>query len=159
MFLKLLLLSAPLFLLTAHVKQTQSGSGSSPTAPVASPIKMGLWEATMIMGVAGTYKSRACLSQESYQRMLTRVPSNCTIKNLATTATSITGDLSCESPSGATSKGRLDVQIPDGSTVHGTVTATSNYQGHAMSMVIKSDWHFVSADCGDLSPGESRDIE
>src|SRR6185437_12782456 len=96
MFLKLLL-SAPLFLLTAHVWQTQSGSGSSPTTP-AAPIKMGLWEATMTMGASGTYKSRACLSQDSYQRMLTRVPPNCEIKNLATTATSITGDLSCESP-------------------------------------------------------------
>jgi hypothetical protein len=126
---------------------------------VASPIKMGLWEATMIMGAAGTYKSRACLSQESYQRMLTRVPPNCEISNLATTATAITGDLSCISPGGGKSKGRLDVQIPDSSTVHGTVTATSKYEGHAVSMIIKSDWHFVSADCGDLSPGESRDIQ
>jgi len=154
MFLKLLL-SAPL-LLAPHVKQSQSGSGSSPTTP---PIKMGLWEATMTMGASGTYKSRACLSQESYQRMLTRVPPNCEISNLATTATAITGDLKCESPGGGTSKGRLDVQIPDSSTVHGTVTAATNYQGHAVSMIIKSDWVFVSADCGDLSPGESRDIQ
>lgn len=155
MFLKLIL-AAPLFLLTAPVKQAQSGSGSSPTTP---PIKMGLWEATMTMGASGTYKSRACLSLDSYQRMLTRVPPNCEIGNLATTATSITGDLRCESPGGGTSKGRLDVQIPDTSTVHGTVTAMSNYQGHAVQMVIKSDWHFVSADCGDLSPGESRDVQ
>jgi len=155
MFLKLLL-SAPLFLLTAHVKQTQSGSGSSPTTP---PIKMGLWQATMTMGASGTYKSRACLSLDSYQRMLTRVPPNCEISNLATTATAITGDLKCESPGGGTSKGRLDVQIPDSSTVHGTVTAATNYQGHAVSMIIKSDWVFVSADCGDLSPGESRDLQ
>jgi len=154
MFLKLLL-SAPL-LLAPHVKQSQSGSGSSQTTP---PIKMGLWEATMTMGASGTYKSRACLSQESYQRMLTRVPPNCEISNLATTATAITGDLKCESPGGGTSKGRLDVQIPDSSTVHGTVTAATTYQGHAVSMIIKSDWVFVSADCGDLSPGESRDIQ
>ncbi len=155
MFLKLILV-APLFLLATHVEQTQSGSGSSSTAP---PIKMGLWEAAMTMGPSGTYKSRACLSPDSYQRMLTRVPPNCEISNLATTATSITGDLKCESPGGGTSKGRLDVQFPDSSTVHGTVTATSNYQGHAVAMIIKSDWHFVSADCGDLSPGESRDIQ
>jgi len=157
MFLKLIL-AAPLFLLTAHVSQIQSGGGSS-QATSSVPIKMGLWNATMSMGASGTYKSRACLSEDSYQRMLTRVPPNCTIKNLATSETSITGDLSCESPGGGMSKGRLDVQIPDSSTVHGTVTATSNYQGHAVSMVIKSDWQFVSADCGDLSPGESRDIQ
>jgi len=158
MLLKLII-AAPLFLLTAHVKQAQSGGGSSQTASSAAPIKMGLWDATLTMGSSGTYKSRACLSQDSYQRMLTRVPPNCTIKNLATTATSITADLSCESPGGGTSKGRLDVQIPDSSTVHSTITATSNYQGHAVSMIIKSDWRFVSEDCGDLSPGESRDIE
>ena len=157
MFLKLLL-SSSLFLLTAHVKETQNGTGSSPTS-AAAPIKMGLWDATMTMGTSGTYKSRACLSQDSYQRMLTRVPPNCTISNLATSATSITGDLSCESPGGGKSKGRLDVQIPDSSTVHSTITAATNYQGHAVSMVIKSDWQFVSADCGDLSPGESRDIQ
>lgn len=157
MFLKLIL-AAPLCLLTASVKQTQSGSGSTPT-PAAPPIKMGLWEATMTMGASGTYKSRACLSEDSYQRMLTRVPPNCEISKPVTTATSITGDLKCESPGGGTSKGRLDVQIPDTSTVHGTVTAMSNYQGHAVSMIIKSDWRFVTADCGDLSPGESRDVQ
>lgn len=157
MFLKLLI-SAPLFLLTAHVKQAQSGSGSAPTTSSA-PIKMGLWEATMTMGSSGTYKSRACLDQESYQRMLTRVPPNCAVGDLATSPTSITADLKCESPGGGTSKGRLDVQIPDSSTVHSTVTAATNYQGHAVSMIIKSDWKFVSADCADLSPGESRDIQ
>src|SRR5215831_14472177 len=99
MFSKLLF-AAPLFLLTAHVKQAQSGSGSSSTTSSAAPIKMGLWNATLTMGASGTYKSRACLSEDSYQRMLTRVPPNCTIKNLATSATSITGDLSCESPGG-----------------------------------------------------------
>lgn len=158
MFLKLIL-AAPLFLLTTPVQQTQSGSGSSSATAATPPIKMGLWEATLTMGASGTYKSRACLSEDSYQRMLTRVPPNCEISNLAATAKAITGDLKCESPGGGTSKGRLDVQIPDTSTVHGTVTAMSNYQGHSVQMVIKSDWVFVSADCGDLSPGESRDVQ
>lgn len=157
MFLKLLL-PVPLFLFAAQVQQP--GSGSSAATPAAPPIKMGLWEATMTMGTTGaTYKSHACLSPESYQRMLTRVPPNCTISNLATTATSITGDVKCESPDGGTSKGHVDVQIPDASTVHGTVTVTTKYQGHTVSMDIKSDGHFIGADCGDLSPGETREVE
>src|SRR5215472_10194955 len=162
MFFKLL---TAMLLVAPAIQQTQKSQ--PPVAPQqvpqvadAPPIKMGLWESTMTMGTTGAMlKSRACLNQETYQRMLTRVPPNCTISNLTTTAASITGDVKCESPDGGTSKGHVDVQIPDSSTVHGAVTVTTKYQGHTMVMDIKSDAHFVSADCGDLSPGESADVE
>jgi hypothetical protein len=162
MFFELLLAA---LLLAPTVSQTQKSQApvtpqQTPPAVNAPPINMGLWDSTMSIGTSGaTYKSRACLSQESYQRMLTRVPPNCTVSNLTATPTSLTGDVSCESPSGGKSKGHVDVQIPDSSTVHGTITVTTSYQGHSMTMAIKSDAHFVSADCGDLSPGESRDVQ
>src|SRR5215472_5451898 len=111
MFFKLLTAT---LLLASAISQTQKSQApvtaqQAPAAANVPPIKMGLWEATMTMGTTGgTYKSRACLSEESYQRMLTRVPPNCTISNLTTTTTSITGDVSCESPAGGKSKGRIE---------------------------------------------------
>ena len=152
-------------LLSPPISQTQKSQApvtpqQAPAVTNAPPIKLGLWDSTMTMGTTGaTYKSRACMSADSYQRMLTRVPPNCAISNLTTSPTSIAGDVSCESPSGGKSKGHVDVQIPDASTVHSTISVTTNYQGHEMTMVIKGDAQFVSADCGDLGPGESRDVQ
>ena len=58
----------------------------------------------------------------------------------------------------ATSTGHIDVQFPDTETIHSTININMTMQGQTMPMNFTTDSHFVSADCGGLSGGQSQPV-
>jgi hypothetical protein len=159
---ELLLLAA---LLLPSAIQTQNGKApvTPPPAPLGitpPPIKMGLWEATVTNSlISKTLKTRSCITPQSYQDAMAHIPPGCTIANKTQTATSITGDLSCTLQHGGTTTGHIDVEMPDPTTVRSKIDLSINVQGKTMPMTLTADSHFVSADCGDTAPGESKVIQ
>lgn len=145
--------------LFASLSSAQDRTPASPlNAEGAPPIKMGLWEATTTTQSL-TFKMRSCVTPESYKDTLTRMPPGCTLANPVINTSSISGDVSCTLPNGASGNGHFDAQFPDSSTMHGSISLNISVQGHSMQTAIKTDSHFVSASCGDIQPGETREVK
>lgn len=157
MLLKLLL-SAPLLLFAAHLPQTQNGTGSSATMPETLPIKMGLWENTITTSQGQTEKTRSCFTKESFQRSIANLPANCKVTNQVWKSQSYSSDVACNA-SGSESRGHLEMQFPNTETQHSTITLTITAQGKTIPMTITTESHFISADCADLLPGQSREVQ
>ena len=139
---------------TAAITQTAGSTAATP------PIKMGLWEATVTNSLSpNPIKSRSCIDVESYQKSMASVPPGCTITNKKQTATSISGDLSCNLQHGGTATGHVDVEMPDASTMQSTVNLTVTAQGQTVPMKLTTDSHFISADCGDIAPGQGKVVQ
>lgn len=160
-------LSQALFLIALLLPsaiQTQNGKPpvtppAAPSAITPPPVKMGLWEATVTSSLAPKpLKTHSCLTPQSYQDAMAHIPPGCTISNKTQTATSITGDLSCTLQHGGTTTGHIDVEMPDPATVRSKIDLSINVQGQTMPMTLTTDSHFVSADCGDIAPGQSKVI-
>jgi hypothetical protein len=134
----------------------QAAAPPGPNMADAPPIKMGLWEATITTAMGTSLKTRTCLTAESYREQLAHLPEGCTLSNVQKTGTSMSGDVKCNLSNGVNSSGHIDVQFSDPSTVHSTIKVTTTAQGHSMPITITTDSHFVSADCEDLGPGQSK---
>ena len=151
-------------LLAPTISQTQKNQApvtpqKSPLIGNAPPIKMGLWEATTTTSTSKVFKTRSCVTPQSYREMLTRMPPNCALSNQTNSGTSITEEVSCTASNGNVSTGHVSVQIPDSGTAHSTMTLSATEEGHTMTLTVVTDSHFVSADCGDIAPGVWKDIE
>jgi Protein of unknown function (DUF3617) len=158
-----LILSGALVLISA-APQTQNGNSkpmdTAPTQlklPATPPVKMGLWESTATNARGGSYKTRSCFTNESYQKEMATMPAGCTISNQAWTSHSFTADVACTMRD-ATSTGHVDVEFPDTETIHSTIDINMTVQGQTMPMNFTTESHFVSADCGDLAGGQSRPV-
>jgi hypothetical protein len=145
--------------------QTQNGKAPVTPPPAAGivatpPIKMGLWEATITNSlISKTLKTRSCITPQSYQDAMTRIPPGCTVANKVQTTTSISGDLSCTLQHGGTTTGHIDVEMPDATTMRSRVQLNVTAQGQTTPMTLMTESHFVAADCGDLAPGQSRMVQ
>ena len=159
---ELLFLSA---LLLPSAIQTQNAKPPVTPPPASGviptpPIKMGLWEGTVTNSLSTkTLKTRACVTPQSYQDAMTRVPPGCTIANKKQTATSISGDLSCTLQHGGTTTGHIDVETPNATTMTSTIQLNVTAQGQTVPMNMTTESHFVSADCGDLAAGQSKVVQ
>ncbi len=157
---ELLFLSA---VLLPSAIQTQNGKVPVTPAPGplianAPPIRMGLWEASITTAMGTNIKTRSCMTPQSYRDDLAHMPQGCTLSNVQTSTSSMSGDVSCTLPNGASSSGHIAAQFPDTSTAHATINVTMTMQGRTMPLTITTDSHFVSADCGDIQPGQSKVI-
>lgn len=140
---------------TAAITQTASADVATPP-----PVKMGLWESTITNSVAQKpLKARFCMTPQSYQESMAHVPAGCTISNKKQTATSITGDVSCNLQHGGTTTGHIEVEMPDTSTIRSTVSLTINAQGQTVPMTLTTESHYVAADCGAIVPGQAKIIQ
>jgi hypothetical protein len=157
MFSKLLL-SASLAFFAAHARQSQSRAPSSSTMPATLPVKMGLWENTVKTSEGETEKTRSCFTKESFQRSVTNMPANCTISNQVWTSHSYSSDVACTT-STSQSRGHLDMQFLNPETSRSTIALTMIVQGKTIPLTITTESHFISADCGGLAPGQSRDVQ
>ncbi len=148
-------------LLAPAIPQTQKNQvpvtpQQGPLIANAPPIKMGLWEASITTAMGTNIKTRSCMTAQSYRDDLAHMPQGCTLSNVQTSSSTMSGDVSCTLPNGASSSGHIDAQFPDSSTAHATINVTTTMQGRTMPMTITTDSHFVSADCGDIQPGQSK---
>lgn len=120
---------------------------------------MGLWEATITNSlIAKTLKTRSCVTPESYQDAMAHIPPGCTMTNKTQTQTHISGDVSCTLEHGGTTTGHVEVEMPDPTTVRSKIDLSLTVKGQPMPMTLTTDSHFVSADCGDVAPGQSKVI-
>ena len=151
-------LSAPLFVFAAFAPQSQKAPPPSSTMPSTLPVKMGLWENTVKTSQGETDKTRSCFTKESFQRSVANMPPNCTISKQLWTSHSYSSDVAC-STSTSESKGHLDMQFVNPEMSRSTITLTITAQGKTIPLTITTESHFISADCGDIAPGQSRDVQ
>lgn len=135
----------------------QAAASPNPKTADPPPIKMGLWEANVTTSL-GALKMRSCMTAQSYGEQLAHLPQGCKLSNVQRSSTTMSGDVHCTLSNGASSSGHIDAQFPDPSTVHSTINVMTIMQGHSIPVTITADSHFVSADCDDLEPGQSKVI-
>lgn len=134
---------------------TQTPGGSAALTP--PNVKMGLWEATITNSIAtATIKARSCVTPQSYQDTMAHVPPGCTVSNKTQTATSLSGDISCTLPHGGTTTGHIDVETPDPTTVRSIIKLSVTANGQTVPMTMTTESHFISENCGDIAPGQSK---
>lgn len=153
MFLKLL--SIPLLFIASPL---QNQSGGSATMPVTLPVKMGLWENTLATSQGDHEKTRSCFTKEGFEHQIANMPPGCTISNQLWTSHSYTSDYSCKNASGQLT-GQMNMQFLNAETTHATITFTMTVQGKTTPYTITTDSHFISAQCGDIAPGDSRVVQ
>ena len=133
-------------------------AGSSILLAQSAPIKMGLWEKTMVTtGHAGpvTLKAKSCITPATWEEMLSNASKQhqgCTITN-SKTAHGYTFSGSCTIPHGSmVLKG--STTIPDSEHIVSESHTTTTTDGKARESESHSTSHFVSASCGTVKPGE-----
>lgn len=84
---------------------------------------------------------------------------NCTISNKVMTAKGMSMDMTCSVPGQGASTGHIDVVFDSTeqvhSTMHMTFTGAATAQhgtGFSSTMDVKSEGHYLGADCGDVKP-------
>ncbi len=124
----------------------------------APPMKMGLWDETVVTDMSGanvpaflahhTTKLRVCVTPDSWAKGLAASNKNCERKNESLTGGHYSADLSCPRQTG-----HIDMNFSGEDTAHGTVQITM--QG-GMTVNSVTDMHFVSADCGSVTPDKPQ---
>lgn len=152
------------------------------------PVKMGLWETTVTSSMSGfqlppdivaklkamgrsvpggphTTVSQGCLTPEEWQKSMQSMNqppnSDCTITHREMQARKFAFDISCKSEHGGTMTGHWEMQATDEEHSHGSGHLTNdatgpNGQHFTMDMTIDS--HYLSANCGDVKPGDAKII-
>lgn len=134
------------------------------------PIKMGLWQSSVTvtggMGAAGrAITNQSCYTPDSWKESMQNMQSrqqkmNCTTSNLQQDSHSLSFEGQCSADQGFTINYHIQMVLDSDSAMHGSSTTKMsgpNFpQGMAMSAVINSK--FVSSDCGDIKPGESKSV-
>lgn len=152
------------------------------------PVKMGLWETTVTSKMSGfqlppdvaaklkamgrsvpgsphTTVSQGCLTPDEWQKSMENMSkpssSDCTITHRQLEARKFSVDVSCKSQNGGTTTGHWEMQATDDEHSHGSGHMTSDAagpNGQHFSMDMTIDSHFLSANCGDVKPGNAKII-
>jgi len=145
----------------------------------APPIKMGLWQSEVTttmdgmpdamgqaMGGGRTIVTQGCLTPDTWKKDIQGVQqhmhnSNCTLSNFEQDAHHIVFDQACSSgQAGFSNQTHFEMVIDDTENGHGhadsKMTGPNLPQGMAMHMTMKTK--YLSADCGDVKPGEGKVI-
>ena len=165
---------APLALLLSLVAVAQT----TPLTP--PPIKMGLWQSSVTVnmsampgmpaGAAGaggamTRVNQSCMTPDSWknafhsmQQRQQQTAANCTTANVQQDSHQVTFDMDCSSQQGYSTNIHVQMFLDSDEAMHGNATVKmsgANFpQGMSMTSAITSK--FVSSDCGDIKPGESK---
>lgn len=135
--------------------------------PASPPMKMGLWESTTSTKMSGvdmpagmampnmTIKVRSCMTPESYAKALgsSQRMKDCTRSNEVWTAKSYTFDMVCNS---GQAKGHAEITFDSAEASHAKIHVSVNGGGRAIETDATTDAHFVSADCGSVTPDKPQ---
>jgi hypothetical protein len=165
-FRLLTLPSLPLLLSFAALAAAQVPNIAPP------PIKMGLWQSSVTlnstaMGPAGGHPitNQSCYTPDSWkqsmQKMQSRQPTmNCTTSNMQQDSHKLSFDGQCSEPQGMNVTYHVEMFLDSDEAMHGSSSAKMSGpqfpQAMTMTSVISSK--FVSSDCGDIKPGESKPV-
>lgn len=166
--------SLPLLLSFAAFAQTP------PLTP--PPIKMGLWQSSVTVNMSGmpanpnmpagaggsmTHVNQSCMTPDSWkdafrnmQQRRQQAAANCSTMNVSQDSHQVIFDMNCSSEQGFTSNVHVQMNLDSEEAMHGNATVKMsgpNFpQGMSMTSVITSK--FMSSDCGDVKPGESKPV-
>jgi hypothetical protein len=140
--------------------------------PATPPIKMGLWESNVTstmkmpgmpsmpgMGRPQTSKVHSCMTPETYAKNLARSQNqrkDCTRNNESWTPGKYTADISCPS---SDTKGHIEMEFTSMEAAHGTMHIDMTHGGQSMIMDMEMNMHFISADCGSVTPDKPEIIK
>jgi len=169
------LASLALFLASAAFASAQD------TTPTPPPIKMGLWQSSVSVNMAGmmpnapsgaggsvTHVNQSCMTPDSWrdafrnmQQRRQQATANCSTANVSQDAHQMTFDMSCTGQQGINTNVHVQMFLDSQEAMHGNATVKMsgpNFpQGMSMNSTIASK--FLSSDCGDVKPGESKPVQ
>lgn len=144
------------------------------------PLKMGLWQSTVTMQMAGMPNMPAgaasplgkpmmrqyCIDSSSWQKaMITsqqqQQTADCSMTNVQQDAHHLAFDEACSAKGGMTVSVHMQMTWDNDESAHGAFTSKvtgGSQAAQAMAMNLTVDSKFVSADCGGLKPGESKSV-
>jgi hypothetical protein len=139
------------------------------------PIKMGLWQSSITVKSGGmgpmagagntTSAHQSCFTPDSWKQSMQAMQSrqqkmNCTTSNFQQDSHEISFDGQCTTDQSINVNYHVEMFLDSDSAMHGTTTSKMSGpmfpQGVTMSSSIASK--FISSDCGDIKPGESKSI-
>jgi hypothetical protein len=134
-------------------------AGSGILLAQSAPIKMGLWERTMVTtGHAGpvTLKAKSCITPSTWEKMLLdntlKQHQGCTMNNLKT-PNGYTSSGSCTIPNGSMVL-KASATMQDSEHIVSEFHTTTTIDGKVRESESHSISHFVAASCGTVKPGE-----
>lgn len=169
------LASLALFLASAAFASAQD------TTPTPPPIKMGLWQSSVSVNMAGmmpnapsgaggsmTHVNQSCMTPDSWrdafrnmQQRRQQATANCSTANVSQDAHQMTFDMNCSGQQGISTNVHVQMFLDSEEAMHGNATVKMsgpNFpQGMSMTSVIASK--FLSSDCGDVKPGQSKPVQ
>jgi hypothetical protein len=133
---------------------------------------MGLWQSSVTLNSTGMrpagghpITNQSCYTPDSWkqsmQRMQSRQPNaNCTTSNMQQDSHKLSFDGQCSADQGMSVTYHVEMFLDSDEAMHGSSSAKmagSQFpQGMTVTTVISSK--FISSDCGDIKPGESKPV-
>ncbi len=126
-----------------------------------APIKMGLWEKTVVSSGgatpgAATLKAKSCITPETWQEMVANASKQhegCTSNNVKN-AHGYTFDATCKFPPDTTLVIHGSTTIQDSEHIVSESHSTSTANGKKRESDSRSVSRFLGANCGSVKPGE-----
>ena len=131
-----------------------AGMGQRPSTP---PVKMGLWESTSHVELTAgkglpptNSKASHCYSADTWAK--SPITSGCHVSNESWSAQGYSYDLDCPNEHNMPAA-HMQVDFLSAESMHAVAHVKSSHHGHEVG-VVTIDEHFVSADCGSVSPSK-----
>ncbi len=166
-----------------------AGAQATVNPNMPPPVKMGLWETHVTSEIAGltlppdviarlkqmgrpipggshTTVTQSCLTPEEWRKSLERMNkpqnSDCTLDKHEVNEKKFSFDMSCKTEQGMTMTGHWEMNVVDDEHAHGSGHMESDQpgpNGQNFSVTTTIDSHYLSADCGDIKPGEPKTMQ
>jgi threonine synthase len=126
----------------------------------SAPIKMGLWEKTMVTSIANgpqtTMKAKDCVTPEEWQRMTANIqkPHEGCKMNTVKTGNGYTYSGTCSLPQGSSLVMNGSQTIQDSEHILSENHSTTTINGKTRKSDIRSTSRFLSSSCGSVKPGD-----
>ncbi len=136
-------------------------SSASLMAQIA-PIKMGLWEKTIVTsnaeGAPATMKAKSCITPEAWQEMVSQIqkPHDGCKMNTVKTGNGYTFSGTCNIPQGPTLVINGSQTIQDSEHIVSDSHSTSTTNGKTRKTDIHSVSRFLSSSCGSVKPDDPQ---
>ncbi len=134
-------------------------AGSASLLAQSAPVKMGLWEKTMLTSNGdsspATMKSKSCITPEEWQRMVANVqkPHDGCKMNTIKTANGYTFNGTCNIGEGSSVVMSGSQTIQDSEHIVSASHSTTTMNGKTRKIDIQSTSRFLSSSCGSVKPG------
>jgi hypothetical protein len=134
--------------------------GSATLLAQSAPIKMGLWEKTIVTsngeGLPNTMKAKSCITPSAWQEMVanqSKPHEGCTM-NTVKNANGYTFNGTCNIPHGSSLVISGSSAIPDSEHIVSQSHSTTTMNGKTRKIDVQSTSRFLSSSCGSIKPDD-----